>query len=145
MPQPTARPATAAEIPAENSAGNSFRWTALPPIPSYILWDDESWYAINAHQLKLAREAGALARVPMGLITGAVIDAWSGEFARASEATAEAASIVEATGVGLAPYAAILLVALQSREADGLGTDRDGDRGVRRPGARGSLSNGASS
>jgi DNA-binding CsgD family transcriptional regulator len=105
----------AAEIPAENS----FRWTALPPIPTYVLWDDESWYAINARQLGLAREAGALARVPMGLITGAVIDAWSGEFAKAAEATAEADAIVEATGTRLAPYAAMLLVALQGREADG--------------------------
>jgi DNA-binding CsgD family transcriptional regulator len=106
----------AAEIPAENS----FRWTALPPIPSYVLWDDESWYAINARQLGLAREAGALAQLPMGLITGAVIDAWSGEFAKAAEATAEAGAIVEATGARLAPYAAMLLVALQGREADGL-------------------------
>ena len=105
----------AAEIPAENS----FRWTALPPIPSYVLWDDQSWYAINARQLELAREAGALARLPMGLITGAVIDAWSGEFAKAAEATAEADAIVEATGTRLAPYAAMLLVALQGREADG--------------------------
>jgi DNA-binding CsgD family transcriptional regulator len=107
--------AAAAETPAENS----FRWTALPPIPAYVLWDDESWYAINARQLTLAREAGALARVPMGLITGAVIDAWSGEFAKAAEATAEADAIVEATGTRLAPYAAMLLVALQGREADG--------------------------
>jgi DNA-binding CsgD family transcriptional regulator len=105
-----------AEIPAENS----FRWTALPPIPSFVLWDDESWYAINARQLGLAREAGALARLPMGLITGAVIDAWSGEFAKAAEATAEADAIVEATGTRLAPYAGMLLVALQGREADGL-------------------------
>jgi DNA-binding CsgD family transcriptional regulator len=92
----------------------------LPPIPSYVLWDDESWHAINARQLGLAREAGALARLPMGLITGAVIDAWSGEFAKAAEATAEAGAIVEATGTRLAPYAAMLLVALQGREADGL-------------------------
>src|ERR1700729_3309114 len=92
------RPFAAGEVPAENS----FRWTALPPIPSYVLWDDESWYAINAHQLGLAREAGALARLPMGLITGVVIDAWSGELAKAAEATAEANAIVEATGTRLA-------------------------------------------
>jgi DNA-binding CsgD family transcriptional regulator len=117
---PTLRRATDAFTAAVFPAENSFRWTALPPIPSYVLWDDESWYAINARQLGLAREAGALARVPMGLITGAVIDAWSGEFAKASEATAEASAIVEATGTGLAPYAAMLLVALQGRETDGL-------------------------
>jgi DNA-binding CsgD family transcriptional regulator len=114
------RRASSAFAAAETLAENSFRWTALPPIPSYVLWDDESWYAINARQLGLAREAGALARLPMGLITGAVIDAWSGEFAKAAEATAEAGAIVEATGTRLAPYAAMLLVALQGREADGL-------------------------
>jgi DNA-binding CsgD family transcriptional regulator len=113
------RRASSAFAAAETPAENSFRWTALPAIPSYVLWDDESWYAINARQLGLAREAGALARVPMGLITGAVIDAWSGEFAKAAEATAEADAIVEATGTRLAPYAAMLLVALQGREADG--------------------------
>ncbi len=107
------RRASSAFAAAETPAENSFRWTALPPIPSYVLWDDESWYAINARQLSLAREAGALARVPMGLITGAVIDAWSGEFAKAAEATAEADAIVEATGTRLAPYAAMMLVALQ--------------------------------
>src|SRR5262249_18422961 len=74
-------------VAAERLAENSFRWTALPPVASYVLWDDESWYAINARQLQLARDVGALARVPMGLITGAVIDAWSGEFAKAAEAT----------------------------------------------------------
>jgi DNA-binding CsgD family transcriptional regulator len=116
---PALRLASSAFAAAETPSEDSFRWTALPPIPSCILWDDESWYAINARQLRLAREAGALARVPIGLITGAVIDAWSGEFAKATEATAEAGAIVEATGTRLAPYAAMLLVALQGREADG--------------------------
>jgi DNA-binding CsgD family transcriptional regulator/tetratricopeptide (TPR) repeat protein len=116
---PALRRASSALAAGTTPAENSFRWTALPPIPSYVLWDDESWYAINARQLGLAREAGALARVPMGLITGAVIDAWSGEFAKAAEATAEADAIVEATGTRLAPYATMLLVALQGREADG--------------------------
>ncbi len=98
------RRASSAFVAAETPAENSFRWTALPPVPAYVLWDDDSWYAINARQLGLARQAGALARVPMGLHTGAIIDAWSGEFAKAAEATAEADTIVEATGTHLAPY-----------------------------------------
>jgi DNA-binding CsgD family transcriptional regulator len=113
---PALRRALASFVATETPAENSFRWTALPPVPSYVLWDDESWHAINARQLQLARDAGALARVPMGLVTGAVIDAWSGEFAKAAEATAEAEAIVEATGTRLAPYAAMLLVGLQGRE-----------------------------
>jgi DNA-binding CsgD family transcriptional regulator/tetratricopeptide (TPR) repeat protein len=116
---PALRRASSAFAAADTPADDSFRWIALPPIPSYVLWDDESWYAINARQLGLAREAGALARVPMGLITGAVLDAWSGEFAKAAEATTEADAIVEATGTRLAPYATMLLLALQGREADG--------------------------
>ena len=105
---------TAADTPAESS----FRWTALAPIPSYVLWDDESWYAVNARQLGLAREAGALATLPMALMTRSGLDAWSGEFAKAAESIAEANAIVEVTGTGLAPYTTMLLTALQGREAD---------------------------
>ena len=113
------RRASSAFAAMDDPAENSFRWTWLPPVPSYVLWDDEAWYAINARQLQLAREAGAVARVPMGLITEAVIDAWSGDFASAEAANAEANAIVEATGIRIAPYGAMLLVALRGREADG--------------------------
>jgi DNA-binding CsgD family transcriptional regulator len=89
-------------------------------VPSFILWDDRSWHRISARQLQLAREAGALARVPMGLGTTAVLEAWSGEFEKARDATAEANAIVEATGTRLAPYASMLRVALQGRDADAL-------------------------
>jgi DNA-binding CsgD family transcriptional regulator len=113
------RRASEAFAATDDPAENRFRWTWLPPVPSYVLWDDDGWYAINARQLQLARDAGALARVPMGLITQAVIDAWSGEFTSAAAATAEAEAITEATGIRIAPYGAMLLAALRGREADG--------------------------
>jgi DNA-binding CsgD family transcriptional regulator len=113
------RRASEAFAAADDPAENRFRWTWLPPVPSYVLWDDEGWYAINARQLQLARDAGALARVPMGLITQAVIDVWSGEFTGGAAATAEAEAITEATGIRIAPYGAMLLAALRGREADG--------------------------
>jgi DNA-binding CsgD family transcriptional regulator/tetratricopeptide (TPR) repeat protein len=116
---PALRRASQAFAATDDPAENRFRWTWLPPVPSYVLWDDEGWYAINARQLQLARDAGALARVPMGLITQAVIDVWSGEFTRAAAATAEAEAITEATGIRIAPYGAMLLAALRGREADG--------------------------
>jgi DNA-binding CsgD family transcriptional regulator len=117
---PALRRASTGFLTAETPAEDSFRWTALPPVPSLILWDDGSWDRIGAHQLQLAREAGALARVPMGLGTRAVLDAWSGDFEKARDATAEAAAIVEATGTRLAPYASMLRVALEGREDDAL-------------------------
>ena len=110
--------ASSAFLAPEDLTENSFRWTWLPPVPSYVLWDDEGWYTINARQLQLARDAGALARVPMGLITEAVIDAWSGDFASAAAATAQADEITEATGISIAPYGAMLLAALRGREPD---------------------------
>jgi DNA-binding CsgD family transcriptional regulator/tetratricopeptide (TPR) repeat protein len=113
------RRASEAFAGTDDPAENQFRWTWLPPVPSYVLWDDKAWYTINARQLQLARGAGALARIPMGLITQAVIDAWSGEFTSAAAATAEAEEITEATGIGIAPYGAMLLAALRGREADG--------------------------
>jgi len=113
------RRASEAFAATDDPAENQFRWTWLPPVPSYVLWDDEAWYTINARQLQLARGAGALARIPMGLITQAVIDAWSGEFTSAAAATAEAEEITEATGIGIAPYGTMLLAALRGREADG--------------------------
>ena len=116
---PALRRASEAFAATDDPAENRFRWTWLPPVPSYVLWDDEGWYAINGRQLQLARDAGALARVPMGLITQAVIDAWSGEFTSAAAATAEAEAITEATGIRIAPYGAMLLAALRGREAGG--------------------------
>ncbi len=113
------RRASEAFVATNDPAENQFRWTWLPPVPSYVLWDDEGWYVINSRQLQLARDAGALARVPMGLITQAVIDAWSGEFTSAAAATAQAEAITGAAGIGIAPYGAMLLAALRGREPDG--------------------------
>ena len=45
-------------------------------MPSNVLWDDESWHAINARQLQLARDAGALARLPIDLTASAILVAW---------------------------------------------------------------------
>jgi DNA-binding CsgD family transcriptional regulator len=112
------RSASSAFVAAENATENSFRWTALAPIAAYVLWDDDSWHAINARQLGLAREAGALATLPMALSTRSGLDVWSGGFAKAVEAIAEANAIVELTGTRFAPYTTMLLRAFQGQEAD---------------------------
>jgi DNA-binding CsgD family transcriptional regulator len=114
------RQATSAFLDEESGTQANFRWGWLATIPSNVLWDEDSWHAINSRQLQEARETGALARVPIDLTAWAVLVAWRGDFGAASAAIAEAEAVTRATGSRLAPYAALLLGALRGREADTL-------------------------
>jgi DNA-binding CsgD family transcriptional regulator len=115
---PILRRAASAFASEEVSAEENFRWGWLTTVPSNVLWDDESWHAINTRQLQLARGAGALARLPIDLTALAILVAWWGDFASADAAIAEAHSVTEATGSGIAPYGAMLLAALRGQEAE---------------------------
>jgi DNA-binding CsgD family transcriptional regulator len=89
----------------------------MTTIPSNVLWDEDSWDAINARQVQEARNVGALARLPIDLTAWAVLVAWRGDFQTAAVAIAEAESVTHATGTRFGPYAALLLAALRGREA----------------------------
>jgi DNA-binding CsgD family transcriptional regulator/tetratricopeptide (TPR) repeat protein len=115
---PMLRQATSAFASETARAEEDFRWGWLTTVPANVLWDAESWHAINARQLDLARDAGALARLPIDLTALAVLGAWSGDFAVAAQAIAEAAVVTEATETPLAPYGAMLLAALQGQEME---------------------------
>jgi DNA-binding CsgD family transcriptional regulator/tetratricopeptide (TPR) repeat protein len=115
---PALRRATAAFVANEDSTEENFRWGWLTTIPANVLWDEESCYAINARQLKIARDAGALARLPIDLTASAVVIAWRGDFASAAAAIAEAVTVTQATGTRIAPYAAMFLAAMRGREAE---------------------------
>jgi DNA-binding CsgD family transcriptional regulator len=115
---PMLRRATSAFAAEEVSARENFRWGWLTTVPSNVLWDEESWHAINLRQLRLARDAGALARLPIDLTASAILAAWWGDFASAAAAIAEADAVTEATETRIAPYGAMLLAAFQGREAD---------------------------
>jgi DNA-binding CsgD family transcriptional regulator len=110
--------ATSAFADKESPVEQNFRWGWLTTVPSNVLWDDESWHAINVRQLQAARDAGALARLPIDLTASAILVAWWGDFTRAASVIAEADSVTEATGTRIAPFGAMLLAALSGREAD---------------------------
>ena len=61
------RQATRAFAADEVAAEDNFRWGWLTTVPSNVLWDDDNWHAINVRQLQGARDAGALARLPIDL------------------------------------------------------------------------------
>ena len=75
-----------------------------------LLWDEDSWHAISARHLREARDAGALARLPIDLADWAIFVTWCGDFGAAAVTIAEADAITKATGTHMAPYAQLLLV-----------------------------------
>jgi DNA-binding CsgD family transcriptional regulator/tetratricopeptide (TPR) repeat protein len=115
---PLLRRATSAFLDEQSPAQENFRWGWMTTIPSNVLWDEHSWHAINVRQVRQARDAGALARLPIDLNAWAILVIWRGDFAEAAAGIAEAEAITEATGSRFAAYAGSLLAALRGREAD---------------------------
>jgi DNA-binding CsgD family transcriptional regulator len=103
---------------AEGSNEENFRWGWLATVPSNLLWDYETWHAINMRQLRGAREIGALVRLPIDLTAFAVLVTWWGDFGAAAAAIAEADAVTDATGTRLAPFSAMLLAAFRGRESE---------------------------
>jgi DNA-binding CsgD family transcriptional regulator/tetratricopeptide (TPR) repeat protein len=96
-------------------AQENFRWGWLTTNPPNLVWDEDSWHAISARNLKEARDAGALARLPIDLADWGIFCASCGDFGAAAVAIAEAEAITTATGTHIAPYAQLLLFALRGQ------------------------------
>jgi DNA-binding NarL/FixJ family response regulator len=76
---------------------------------------EDSWHAIGARNLKEARDAGALARLPIDLADWAIFVTSCGDFGAAAVAIAEADAITKATGTHMAPFAQLLLSAFRGQ------------------------------
>lgn len=112
---PLLRRATAAFGDEASPSQENFRWGWMTTIPPNIIWDEDSWHTISARNLKEARDAGALARLPIDLADWGIFVAWCGDFGAAAVAIAEAEAITKATGTHIAPYAHLLLAALRGQ------------------------------
>ena len=113
---PLLRRATAALANEASPAQENLRWGWRPLLPPILLWDEAGWHAISARHLKEARDAGALARLPIDLIDWGNCETWCGDFDAADVTIAEADAITKATGTHMAPYAQLLLSALRGQE-----------------------------
>jgi DNA-binding CsgD family transcriptional regulator len=103
---------------AEISVEDSLRWGWMATAASNAVWDNDTAHAIAARQAQLVREAGALADLPLALAGLGMALAWTGDFAGAASAVAEADDVAAATGSRFPRYAFLRLQALQGREAD---------------------------
>lgn len=112
-------------------------WTACPVAPepmSADLWDDDSWLELATHAVRLARDAGALATLPLALSYRAAVHVHAGEFAAASALIQEAEAITDATGNAPLRYTSLTLAAWRGDEEPAV---RQIESGVKEATARG--------
>jgi DNA-binding CsgD family transcriptional regulator len=104
--------------------GEILRWLRLCPVVQstavHELWDDEAWHELATRAVRLAREAGALAMLPVALPYLAGAELFAGRFAVAAALNQEADAITAATGNAPLPYASLVLVAWRGAEAEAL-------------------------
>jgi DNA-binding CsgD family transcriptional regulator len=115
---PVVRRALSAFRGDEISPGDKIRWLFLACRSAHDMWDDEGWDAFSAQQVRIARDAGALAVLPLALTQRIGLELHAGGFADAASLVAEAESVTEATGNGLPRYGAMALASWQGRDGD---------------------------
>ena len=103
-----------ADLPVEDV----LRWGWMAQSASITVWDDDGWGAICTRNVRLVRDAGALAELPIQLSGLGMARSWAGDFAGAAALAAEADSVAAATGGRSVPYALLRLRALQGRETE---------------------------
>ena len=94
------------------------RWLPLACRVSHDVWDDESWSALSARLIELAREAGALTVLSTALRSGVGSQLLAGEFAVAASIAEEAEAVARATGNPAEPYGRLILAAWRGQEAE---------------------------
>ncbi len=96
------------------------REVGIPWGASAELWDDEAWHELASRGVRIARNAGALTALHVGLIYHAGLLILAGEFATAAALLEEAEAVAAATGNAPFDYASLLLAALRGGEARAL-------------------------
>jgi DNA-binding CsgD family transcriptional regulator len=114
---PVLRHATSAFADPDVPVAVRLRWGWMAPVAGVALWDDAG-YSLIERPVQLAREVGALDRLPILLNQLAIAAVWWGDFAAAASLIAEADAVCEATGARIAPYGAMRLAAFRGREAE---------------------------
>ena len=99
------------ETEEELRTEEALRWLPLACRVARHVWDDESWYVLSTRLTGLAREAGALAVLPVALRLGAGIKLLAGESAAAASCAAEAEAVTRAGGHPARPFGRLMLAA----------------------------------
>ncbi len=121
---------------------DSRRWLWLASRTAVALFDDDLAVELASRNVRLAREAGALAALPAALISLSVTLVLAGELTRATELVAEEAAIRSATGAEpLRRRAQLILAGWRGRRSEAPELDQAGrdEGGGGRTGAQDSI------
>jgi DNA-binding CsgD family transcriptional regulator len=80
------------------------------------LWDDATWHELTVRAVRSAREAGALAVLPVALSYRAAVHMHAGELSAAAGRISEANAIAAATGSASLGYMSLMLAAWRGEE-----------------------------
>ncbi len=111
------RQATSAFASADIPVAEVLRWGWMAREADKALWAYDG-SRVTARQVQLARDAGALDRLPLLLNQTALDAVYGGDLVAAISLIAQADTICEATGARVAPYAATMLASFRGREAE---------------------------
>lgn len=100
------------------SPAEELRWLWLAFIVAVALWDDRSCRALADRHLRLARDTGALAALPLALTSRIFVHLFQGELDAAASLSEEVRTIVTATGFQITHYGALALAAWQGRQSE---------------------------
>ena len=110
-----------ADFGAGMTAEEERHWLWLTCVTAALRsWDDERWDQLSDRHVQLARQAGALSELPLALTSRAYALMFAGQLTAAAALAGEVQAVTEATGSGLAPYAAMGLAALRGDDAGAL-------------------------
>jgi DNA-binding CsgD family transcriptional regulator len=99
-------------------ARDDARWLWLACRLAQDLWDDELWYELATHGLRVARETGALSTLPIAATYRASLHVHAGDFSAAASLIEEADAITQATKMAPLKYASLMLAAWRGHESD---------------------------
>ena len=101
-------------------AGQNMRWPWIARRVAPDLFDDDTWHALATRNVQIARDAGALAVLPLALNLLSLVRCFEGQLAAAAALLDEADEIAEATRTEPIVFGRVLLAGCRGDETEGL-------------------------
>ena len=105
----------------EDASGqDDMRWLWLACRLAQDLWDDELWHVLATRGVRVARDRGAISRLPIAATYLASLHVHEGAFGAAAALIDEADALTQATNIAPLKYASLMLAAWRGDDAEAL-------------------------